>query len=81
MLDLCKLQVGFQIISKTLEIDKEFVTNAQPATAVILTVRETYSFHFIYICILKSLNEIMHVKNLSKKRISVNSLSEITGEQ
>ena len=45
-------------IFKTLDIDKEFITNTQQATGVILTVRRNLQFYLIYICILKFLNEI-----------------------
>ena len=34
----------FSNVSKTLDIDEEFVTNVQPATAAILTVRRNLQF-------------------------------------
>ena len=34
----------FSNVSKILDIDEEFVTNAQPATAVILTVKRNLQF-------------------------------------
>ena len=40
----------FSNVTKTLDIDKEFVTNAQPATAVMLTVRRNLQFA-IYVAI------------------------------